>query len=194
MVPSFVHVSASYPASSASSRCAVASGASSGSILPAGNSSITRPIGYRNWRSSTRQPSGSTGTISTAPGWTTYSRVASPPSGNRTRSQRTCSSLPSHTASDESLVSISPASPVGVIEPVLCDEKIRVEPRLRRARLGLPVVAPPRERRHRHQGGLGAPARLEAEQRTAIPHEVELDIASAAIELEIALTLAVRRR
>ena len=37
-----------------------------------------------------------------------------------------------------------------------------------------------------------APARLQAEERAAVPHQVELHVASAPVGLEIALALAVR--
>ena len=61
------------------------------------------------------------------------------------------------------------------------------------ARLGLPVVAPLHERRQRHQDRFGAPARLQAEERAAVAHQVELDVAAAAVGLEVALALAVRQ-
>src|SRR6266567_938423 len=53
----------------------------------------------------TSLPSGSTGTISTAPGWTMYSRVPSSPSGSRTVSRRTSRSLPLKTTSPSTRVS-----------------------------------------------------------------------------------------
>ena len=72
-------------------------------------------------------------------------------------------------------------------------QEVAVQPRLGRARLGLPVVAPGHDRRHRHQDALGAPARLQAEQRAAVEHQVELDVAAAPVGLEVALALAVRQ-
>src|SRR5690606_32321806 len=53
--------------------------------------------------------------------------------------------------------------------------------------------APLHDGRHRHQDAFGAAARLQAEQRAAVPHEVELDIAATAIGLEVALALAIGR-
>ena len=54
-------------------------------------------------------------------------------------------------------------------------------------------VGPAGQRRHRHQDRFGAAARLQAEMRAAVPHQVELDIAAAPVQLEVALALAVGR-
>ena len=70
-------------------------------------------------------------------------------------------------------------------------QEIAVQARLGRTRLGPPVVAPGHDRRHRHQDALGAPARLQAEQRAAVVDQVELDVAAAPVGLEVALALAV---
>ena len=59
------------------------------------------------------------------------------------------------------------------------------------AGLGMPVVLPVHHRWQRHQDRLGSAARLQAEQRAAVEHEVELDVASASIGLELALARAV---
>ena len=75
---------------------------------------------------------------------------------------------------------ITSLRPLARHEPVLRRQKIGVEPRLGRSRLGRPVVAPFRERRHRQQDRLGAAVRLQSEQRAAIPDEVELDVARRA--------------
>jgi HemY protein len=59
-----------------------------------------------------------------------------------------------------------------------------VEHRFRRAGFRLPVVAPFDDRWQRHQDRFGAPARLQAEQRAAIPDQIELDVATAPVGLE----------
>jgi uncharacterized protein HemY len=64
-------------------------------------------------------------------------------------------------------------------------------PLQRAAGFGVPVVAPFDDRRHRHQDRLGAPARLQAEQRAAVPDQVELDVAAAPVGLEVALAFAI---
>jgi hypothetical protein len=65
--------------------------------------------------------------------------------------------------------------------------------RLGAAFFRLVIIFPAHQRRHRHQNRLRAPAGLQAEQRAAIPHQIELHVAAAAIELKLALALAVRR-
>src|SRR5262249_43548090 len=65
------------------------------------------------------------------------------------------------------------------------------ELRFGRARFGLPFVAPLHDRRQRHEDRLRAAARLQPEERAAVPYEVELDVAPAAVRLEVALALAV---
>src|SRR5665213_4376850 len=54
----------------------------------------------------------------------------------------------------------------------------------------MPVITPCRLRRQRHQDRFGASVRLQPEQRAAVLHEVELDVASAPVELELALAFA----
>src|SRR5687768_2279390 len=78
------------------------------------------------------------------------------------------------------------------LDPVARFQEIRIQLLLRRAGLGLPVVAPGNARRQRHQDRLGAPARLQAEQRAAVVHQVELDVAPAPVGLEIPFALAER--
>ncbi len=75
--------------------------------------------------------------------------------------------------------------------PVPVHQEIGVQRRLRGAGCRMPVVAPFHHRRQRHQDRFGAPARLQAEQRAAVEHQVELDIAAAPVRLEVALALAV---
>ncbi len=47
-------------------------------------------------------------------------------------------------------------------QPIACGQKVGIQPRLGRAGLGRPVVAPGHQRRHRHQDAFGAPARSAA--------------------------------
>src|SRR5438067_85536 len=131
-----------------------------------------------------------------------YSRTVVSPSGRRTMSRRTSSNLPPKTCAPSTRVSSkcrsATSTPRGArgssaIEPIPRDKKIAVELRFARPQLGRPVVAPLCARRHRQQDRFGAAARLQAEQRAAIPDEIELDVAAAAIRLKIALSLAVRR-
>src|SRR5262249_29592246 len=77
------------------------------------------------------------------------------------------------------------------VRPVFRHEKFGVELLFRAARLGLPVVAPLYPRRQRYQDRLGATAGLQPEQRTAVVHQIELDVAPATIGLERALALAI---
>src|SRR2546423_190689 len=79
-----------------------------------------------------------------------------------------------------------------VLFPVAGLQEVFVEPFFRRSGLGLPVVAPGGVRRQRHQDRLGAPARLQAEERPTVVDQVELDIPPAAVELEVPFTLSVR--
>src|SRR5437773_4670979 len=131
-----------------------------------------------------------------------YSRIVVAPSGRQTMSRRTSSSAPSKTRapstrvsskcrSDETTLRAGRGS--AAIEPVLCDKKIAVELRLARPRRRLPLVAPFDERRERQKNRFGTSTRLQTEQRPAIPHQVEFDVAAAAIRLEIALVFAVRQ-
>src|SRR5512139_77099 len=83
-------------------------------------------------------------------------------------------------------------APARSFEPIPRDEEIGVEPRLRRPRHGLPVVAPLHKGGQRHQDGFRAPAGLQPEQRAAVPDQVELDVAAAPVCLEVALPFAVR--
>src|SRR5688500_4957299 len=55
----------------------------------------------------------------------------------------------------------------------------------------MPVVAPHRPGRQRHQYRLGAPTRLEPEERAAVVDQVEFHVAAAPIRLKGALALAV---
>ena len=52
---------------------------------------------------------------------------------------------------------------------------------------GAPVIAPGNQRRQRHQYGLGAAARLQAKQGSAVEHQVEFNVAPAPIKLELPL-------
>src|ERR1700694_812596 len=79
------------------------------------------------------------------------------------------------------------------IDPIAGNQKIAVQPRLFATGLWTPVVAPPDERRQRHENRLGASVRLQPEQRAAVIDQVELDVASSAVRLEIALALSVRQ-
>src|SRR6185369_9968854 len=76
-------------------------------------------------------------------------------------------------------------------EPVLADEKLAQQRGFRAAGRGMPVVAPFYDRRQRHQNRFRAPSRLQAEQGAPVIYQIELDIAAAAISLEIALALIV---
>src|SRR5262249_52938630 len=80
-----------------------------------------------------------------------------------------------------------------LLDPIARREEDFVQPRLGRAGGGSPVVPPFHDGRKRHQDRLAAAARLQAEQRSPVVHEIELDVASPTIRLEIALALAVRR-
>src|SRR5262245_60277539 len=75
--------------------------------------------------------------------------------------------------------------------PVARAEEHLVEPRLRGAGLRAPAVAPAHQRRQRHEDRLRPSARLDAEEGAAVVEQVELDIAPAPVELEVALALAV---
>src|SRR5262245_20256281 len=77
------------------------------------------------------------------------------------------------------------------LHPLAGLEEICIQPCLRCPGPGAPVVAPAYRGRQRHQYGLGAPARLPTEQRTAVVHQIELDVAPAPVGLKIALTLRV---
>src|SRR6185295_1222641 len=75
------------------------------------------------------------------------------------------------------------------LEPGSRPQELR-ELRLGAARLRREAVLPARERRQRHQDGLDAAARLQAEQRSAVVEQVELDVAPAPVQLELPLALA----
>src|SRR6266567_3050827 len=121
-----------------------------------------------------------------------YSRVACVPSGRRTLSRLTCRSLPRKTSSDASLVSTKcSSSPTRSPQPIAGGQEIAIQLRLLAARLRTPIVAPPDDWRQRHENRLGTPVRLQPEDRPSVVDEIELDIASAAIRLKIALALAV---
>src|SRR5262249_28247218 len=81
----------------------------------------------------------------------------------------------------------SRTSPVPWLEEV---EQLR----LGRVGFRLEVVLPGHKRRHRREDALDAALRLKAEERAAVPHQIELDVTAAAVELPLALTFAVRRR
>lgn len=68
-----------------------------------------------------------------------------------------------------------------------------MEPGFGRAGLGVPVVVPAHERRKAHENRFGAAAGLQAEERAAIPDEVEFDVTTAAVELKLALAIGVGR-
>ena len=86
---------AARPASSASSRSAVAIGGSSGSSVPAGISSSTSPVAWRHWRTiASRSPSQAR--MATAPGCSITSRVVRCPSERSTSSTRTRTLRPLH--------------------------------------------------------------------------------------------------
>src|SRR5437763_10600960 len=131
-----------------------------------------------------------------------YSRIVRVPSGSRTASRCTFSSAPSKTCapsirvssrwrSDETLVRAGRGS--FAIDPLLRDQEVAVEFRFVAAECGLPIVAPLGQRRERQKNRFRAPSGLQAEKRSAIPHEIEFNVATAAICLEIALALAVRQ-
>src|SRR5438034_440286 len=130
-----------------------------------------------------------------------YSRIAFAPLGSRTVSRCTLSSAPSKTCapptrvsskcrSDEPLLRSGRGS--SAIEPVLGDQEIIVEPRFVAVRCRLPVVAPFDDGRQRQKNRLRAASGLQAEQRAAIPDQVEFHVAAATIRLEVALALTVR--
>src|SRR6266568_37266 len=76
-------------------------------------------------------------------------------------------------------------------EPIPRAQEIPIKPVLLARRVGLPVVAPLHEGRERHQYRLRAASGLQSEERPAVVDEVELDVAAAAVGLEVALALAV---
>src|SRR5450631_4840415 len=76
-------------------------------------------------------------------------------------------------------------------QPVACRQKLGVEFFLGTAGIRMPVIAPARDRRKRHEDRLGAAVGLKAEQRAAIVDKIKLDVAPAAVCLEIALAIPV---
>src|SRR5262245_48447709 len=76
--------------------------------------------------------------------------------------------------------------------PVSRLEEHLVQPRLGCSGLGMPVVAPAHQRRQGHEDRFGPSSGLEPEERSAIPDQVELDVASPAVKLKVALPLAPR--
>src|SRR5216117_4564443 len=90
-------------------------------------------------------------------------------------------------------VSIVLLSTSSFAQPVSRSQEIPIESSFRTRRIRLPVITPLHERGQRHQYRLSAAGRLQAEQRAAIIDEIELDIAAAAIGLEVSLTFAVRK-
>src|ERR1700674_5039275 len=61
---------------------------------------------------------------------------------------------------------------------------------LGRAGLWMPADLPAHHRRKRHQDRVGAAPGLQAEESAAVVEQVELDVAAAPIELELALAIA----
>src|SRR5881396_2068710 len=90
-------------------------------------------------------------------------------------------------------VSIVLLSTSSFAQPVSRSQEIPIESSFRARRIRLPVITPLHQRGQGHQYRLSAAGRLQAEQRAAIIDEIELDIAAAAISLEVSLTLAVRK-
>src|SRR6266568_7674850 len=78
-------------------------------------------------------------------------------------------------------------------EPVARFQELLVQLGLGRAGFGLPLVIPAHERGQAHEDRFRAPAALQAEERAAIPDEIELHVTTASIQLEAALALAERR-
>ncbi len=75
------------------------------------------------------------------------------------------------------------------LQPVAHLNKL-AQRRLGTAGLGLIIIFPAHQRRHRHQNRLRtAPPVWQAEQGAAVPDQIELDVAAAAIELKVALAL-----
>src|SRR4029453_15570549 len=109
-----------------------------------------------------------------------------------------CSSTPSNTGFESTIVSVrwasfivapgpliaASANGIGMrrpsqpalrarSSPILRDEKFGIKLRFRRSGRGAPVITPLNNRRQRHQDRFGTAVRLQAEQRSAIPDEVE---------------------
>ncbi len=78
-------------------------------------------------------------------------------------------------------------------QPIPRPQKILVQPLFRRAWLRLVVVFPPHQRRQRHQYRFDAAARLQPEDRSPVIDQVEFNITSPAVQLEVPFALAVRR-
>src|SRR5690606_3008534 len=93
-----------------------------GSNLPAGNSTITARMGWRYCRSSTTRPSSSSAITITAPGCSTYSRVASVPAGRRTVSRTTCRKCPRSSSVRASGTSFRCSSAMPLLVEVAVDE------------------------------------------------------------------------
>src|SRR5579859_1006454 len=77
-----------------------------------------------------------------------------------------------------------------VLDPVPRGQEIGVQPGLRGAGFGFPVVTPLHDRRQRHENGFGAAARLQAEQCAAVVDQIEFDVTTAPVSLEIAFGFA----
>src|SRR3546814_1218073 len=68
--------------------------------------------------------------------------------------------------------------------------QVIAEARLSAVALRCIPVLPPHARRQAHKDRLGAAAGLQAEQGAAVVDQIELDVAAAAVELELAFALA----
>src|SRR5690554_5076640 len=77
-----------------------------------------------------------------------------------------------------------------LLQPVTSAQKVLGKPGLVAAWLRFPVVLPPYQRGQGHQNRLGAPARLQAKQRATVVHQVELNVAPPAVQLEVPLAIA----
>src|SRR5690606_11887816 len=80
----------------------------------------------------------------------------------------------------------------GSREPV-ARHQVVVQARLEAAGLGRVSVFPAYQRRQAHQDRLGAAAALKPEVGASVVDQVELDVAAAPVQLELALPLAPRR-
>ena len=79
------------------------------------------------------------------------------------------------------------------LQPLAPHQKLLHQCGLGRAWFGRALVRPRHQRRHGQQDRFGAPPRLQAEVRTPVPHQIELDIAAPAVQLEVAFAIALRR-
>src|SRR5690606_32210800 len=77
-------------------------------------------------------------------------------------------------------------------QPVARLQEVGIQTSFGRTRLGRPVVLPAHQWRQRHQDRFGATAGLQSERRAAVVHQVEFDVAAAAVQLELSFTFAMR--